>query len=118
MTLIQELLSLNEATASLADAAMDIYTAFKNSSLKKRYTQLDEPMPKGTSIEFAIRDWGDWQVPAGVEDDGDYDWEEPTPATVKAGEELLKSCEKRFPAYKFTLHAGEKNWLYVSVKAK
>jgi hypothetical protein len=117
MTILQELLQLNES-ASLADAAMAAFKAFKNSSQKQRHSTMDEPAPKGTSIEFGVRDWGTWQVPADDEDDGDYDWQEPTVTTMEAAKALLNGVEKQFPKYKFTMHSGEKNWLYISVKAK
>ncbi len=45
----------------------------------------------GGGFTFETRYVGDWMVPADEEDDGDYDWKVPTPATVKMFDAL---CEK------------------------
>lgn len=114
--ILQELLQLNESIA--LDAAKHTFNEFTRAPQMQRWSDKDQPTQKGAAAEFAIRDWGTWQVPAGEEDDGDYDWQEPTPETDKAAEDILKKCEKLFPNVKFHLTAGEKNWLYVQVEPK
>lgn len=63
-----------------------------------------------------IRDWGDWQVPAGEEDDGDYDWQEPTPATRVKLESHFKELQAKYPDTKIRYSFEEKNYIGVTVE--
>lgn len=61
-----------------------------------------------TAIEgnqFSVRNLGNWEVPADEEDDGDYDWKVPTPATAKMFDALAKDFGATWQ------NDGEKNWI-------
>lgn len=111
---LNELSNLVENT-DVMDAATFAFNSFTSSRQMKRYSDKDAPSQSNGGVEFGIRDWGTWQVPADAEDDGDYDWEEPTPETEKAAKEILNKCKEKFPKREFKIHPGEKNWLYVKV---
>lgn len=54
---------------------------------------------------LVTRDLGNWQVPAGEEDDGDYDWEEPTPETYAK----IQQVKAQFPG--LCIDWSEKNYI-------
>lgn len=67
---------------------------------------------------FDVRYWGTWVVPADAEDDGDYDWEEPSPETVAKLQQLIREVERNHPNVKITFRVGEKHWLEIWAKPK
>jgi hypothetical protein len=114
---------LFEAKApSLEDVANATYAAFRNSPMASHAHQRHPPSTEGAmwdnGMMFEFRDWGQWQMPEGVEDDGDYDWEVPTEKTRDAASKLRASAEKLYPGFDFEVDFGEKNWLMVNIRAK
>lgn len=68
---------------------------------------------------FQVRYWGDWVMPEGEEDDGDYDWEV---LSHKSSKDLGKIVDEmnRNIAQGWMLRAqvGEKNWITFTVEKK
>lgn len=77
------------------------------------YQMTDAAQMNGNVATAAIRDFGQWVVPADEEDDGDYDWCVPTDKTFADASRIIARHE--VPGVKITLNIGEKNWLYVNV---
>jgi hypothetical protein len=73
---------------------------------------------KNNYAEGSIRYWGKWRVPAGEEDDGDYDWEEMDENSKKTLSDEIKKISTRYPKVKITFSAGEKNYIYIRVETK
>ncbi len=62
-----------------------------------------------------VRHWGDWEVPDGEYDDGDYDWET---LTDKSGNELdkfIKKMSKKSSKLIVEWSQEEKNWIYIII---
>jgi len=68
------------------------------------------------SPELAVRDFGKWVVPDGEEDDGDYDWNEPSRETIKKIDAIVADVKSQFPGIIIAAHTGEKNWYYFAVR--
>ncbi len=67
-------------------------------------------------LAFSVRYWGDWEVPADEEDDGDYDWKVPTAATKKKLDEIVRTYSNRFGVKVTWFNEGEKNWLGFEIR--
>lgn len=65
-----------------------------------------------------VRYFGDWQVPADEEDDGDYDWKEPTPSTRRALDRLVAEVSKKVNAKIVWQNEGEKCWVSFYAEGK
>jgi hypothetical protein len=59
-------------------------------------------------VEASIRYWGDWQMPDGEEDDGDFDWK------VLSAAALVASVQARFPTVQLSFSPEEKEWIVLS----
>lgn len=94
-----------------------IKRALKQSPEGRSTSNLQHEFEQGGAT-VSIRDWGQWQVPEGEEDDGDYDWEEMTPKSSAALKALVDGVAKQFPGFTFSPQTGEKNYLYVYIKPK
>lgn len=105
---------MNEAyntKATINEAAGYLYTLLKNTKEGRR---ADWQQPKSDSpalVEFSCRHYGEWEVPEGEEDDGDYDWETPTPFTIKQINDTIKVAGQRYPDFKVDISVEEKNWI-------
>lgn len=67
--------------------------------------------------EIGVRHWGNWEVPEGEEDDGDYDWEVMTPQSEAKLKEIMIKLNASMPkGWKLTYSVGEKNWIYFHIK--
>lgn len=102
----------------IEDAAQYALTIMKNARESARGAQIDPPEQSFGGLTFGIRHWGQWEMPEGEEDDGDYDWEMLSEASARKLDEYLAMCEKNYPKFKFTPNTGEKNWIYISVRPK
>lgn len=106
--------------ADVNAAALILLMKFKNHRMASRYGDIQDPEKSPfhkSGRLFSIRDWGKWEVPDDEEDDGDYDWEEPTKETVKAANDLVKQFNREKKPMNASIEEwGEKNWLYVLVK--
>lgn len=86
--------------------------AFIKASRDTNSDDIHQPEPHGKEgMQAGIRYWGDWQVPEGEDDDGDYDWKEPTPASSARGKALVAEVQKQFPNVELSASAGEKEWI-------
>ncbi len=111
------LTTILETSADLLPAVNALKDALKRHPKRGYgYDVTHEFTKEGATVE--VRDWGNWQVPEGEEDDGDYDWEEMTPASMKDLSAIMDKLEKEFPMVDFSPQTGEKNWLYVYIKWK
>lgn len=102
---------------TIGGAADELYTRLKNS---KEGRMADWVQPNGDTarVEFECRYFGKWVVPDGEVDDGDYDWEVPTPETMKAVEEKMDLVRQLYPKFKFKVETSEKNWLLFTITPK
>lgn len=110
----------NALTEALDDrlltATSYAFTLVKNSR-EGIGNQVDEPTFIGNNtMEFGIRDFGQWEMPEGEEDDGDYDWMVPKESTVAKLKAYLETAKKHHPFIEYDFHIGEKSWIYVSIK--
>jgi hypothetical protein len=58
-----------------------------------------------------IRDWGEWVVPEGEIDDGDYDWNVLSEGSERKLKEILDHYSQKYPDISFSAQQEEKNWL-------
>lgn len=92
------------------------FTLLKNSR-EAFGNQTDDPAQiDSTTMQFGIRDFGNWEVPEDEEDDGDYDWEVPTEGTIAKLKAYLETAKKHHPFIEYDFQIGEKSWIYVSIK--
>jgi hypothetical protein len=68
----------------------------------------------------SIRDWGNWEVPEGVDEDEamDYDWEVLSEKSTRMLKIVKKEMQERFVDYNITITTGEKNYIYLTAKLK
>lgn len=97
---------------------------------KKEVIDLIAPMVRsafvGRGVDFqydgehmGVRYWGNWEVPEGEEDDGDYDWEVPTSDTMTKARKIVADLNGKIPeGWKLDIQVGEKNWLDFEVLKK
>jgi hypothetical protein len=80
------------------------------------------PERDGDGWMAEIRDWGNWQLPAGADpsDDEyqDYDWEELSYESSAKLQSIVDDFSKQYPNIAFSWQTGEKNWIYFHAKAK
>jgi hypothetical protein len=118
---------IGEAASIFDDPVRNaIYALHREISHTSHYTgsdYLQDPQlnhwrePNGWS--FDVRYWGQWENPADAEDEEDYDWQVPTPDTVKRLNDLVARARKQFPTVEITWRdEGEKNHLTFTAKAK
>jgi len=69
-------------------------------------------------LAMSCRYWGQWEIPDGEEDDGDYDWEVLTSKSRKELYDFTQSMSKKHKNLLFEAGAEEKNWLNVIVMVK
>ena len=77
-------------------------------------TQIEE---RNGVYMFDVRYLGNWEVPADVEDDGDYDWMVPTAATVKNLDKLVEKYHSAHVQINW-VSQGEKCWLTFTARSK
>lgn len=65
-----------------------------------------------------LRHFGQWEVPQGEDDDGDYDWKVPTDKTQQVVKKVLDGFRKKYPKYNITSSYEEKEWLTIQVGNK
>jgi hypothetical protein len=72
--------------------------------------------PKQREYRYSVRHFGQWENPEWAEDEEDYDWQEPTPATVKKVEKIWKEALRETGIGKYINKqqsgpsTSEKNW--------
>lgn len=92
--------------------------SFKSSRMCPRWAQVDQPQLTGNGMSFGIRDWGQWEMPEGEEDDGDYDFKVPTQETDQAAFKIIQGLRQQFPMFDFHYGSGEKNWIDIQIYPK
>jgi hypothetical protein len=103
---------------NLKSIVKDILSTLENHQLGQMsdvYSNIEE---KNNYAEGSIRWWGKWRVPAGEEDDGDYDWEELDKSSHKILNDEIKKFSNRYSKVKITYSIGEKNYIYIKVEKK
>ena len=86
----------------------------KHASSYSMHRPVEETSYRGKkAFEFEIRDWGQWVVPDGEEDDGDYDWEVLTDKYRKILKDIRDEAKHEYPSIDFNVDIGEKNWITV-----
>jgi len=78
----------------------------------------DKPLRNNKGMSFGVRDIGQWENPPDARDEEDYDWKQPTPATMKMVKEKLDVLRKAYPKFQLVVGVGEKNWLEFHVEKK
>jgi hypothetical protein len=107
-------------TVNIEAALSDLLSTVKSIRSSSMWGNYDARGPEqdGNGWIAEIRDWGNWQVPDGEEDDGDYDWEELTDESGAKLQKIVDEYAKRYPTIKFSWQTGEKNWIYFHARAK
>lgn len=105
---------------ALVVALAELLDAFKRVD-KGHGTDHPEIHPPGqwgpeVSATAGIRGWGNWVVPDDAEDDGDYDWEEPTQKTIEQSRAIVMKIASRHPDVTLELETSEKNWIIMHAK--
>lgn len=101
--------SEQEMKVALADAKAEMRSAHQMA----RYCTWGQTEQHGKRFEFDVRDWGDWEVPEGEEDDGDYDWKVMTKKSREYLTDIIRAVEKRHPKVKLSYSPEEKNWIRI-----
>ena len=65
--------------------------------------------------DLGIRYWGNWEIPEGEEDDGDYDWEVLSDSSRKKLKQIIDTFETANKC-KVNYQTSEKNWIHFSIK--
>lgn len=105
---------LNESSDNALQAGNELLRTLK-SHPKARWVTIEKPEIEGSEVVCAVRDFGDWVVPDDEEDDGDYDWEVPTDATMEIIQKIKTPIEQRF-SVKIQPSVEEKNWIYFYIR--
>lgn len=108
-------------TDRLMDACREVWQAFKN--VQRPYMEDPPEFFAGTSYskpyaQAGLRDWGRWVMPDGVDDDGDYDWQELSSESATKAGQIVDAVQKKFSDLDIKFSTGEKNWLYTTVYFK
>lgn len=80
-----------------------------------KWGQVEPEYGGGKGLQFEVRDLGQWRNPPDKHDEEDYDWQEPTPETMKKVKEAVARMEKAH-GVKIDVDVGEKNWMYFAVR--
>lgn len=72
----------------------------------------------GGWLSFNVRHWGEWEIPQGEEDDGDYDWEELSLESYQILSQIVDAARAEFPSVTISFQTGEKNWITIQAKSK
>jgi len=103
---------LSEIRQAMQRGLTKRWTIFRSSSAKEMGH--DNPL----TVCFEVRDWGDWEVPPGEEDDGDYDWQQMTQETSNQLRTIITAARAKYPDFNIGVQSGEKNWIYIDVTPK
>jgi len=68
--------------------------------------------------QFDVQDWGEWEVPADVEDDEDYDWKVLSDESSAKLKQLVDQVQAVYPNVKFDVMTEEKNWITFQMGSK
>jgi len=77
---------------------------------------IDRKNPDG-SVEFSIRNMGQWVNPPEARNEEDYDWQVPTDKTQAAIKKLADNIEKQY-GVKLEVGGSEKNYTDFTIKSK
>lgn len=77
---------------------------------------IDRKNPDG-SVEFSIRDLGQWENPPEARNEEDYDWQVPTQKTKEAVKKLKEHIEKTY-GVKVEVSGSEKNYTDFTIGPK
>jgi hypothetical protein len=106
---------ISESTADLPAIEQEIISFFRRGTS----TVQKEPTPSwGAVSTISSRHWGDWVVPRGAKNDGDYDWEILSKPSRKELQTFVKSLTKRHKKFSFREVEEEKNWISVHISNK
>lgn len=103
---------------SLETVADIVFRTFRSASQARHVTQFNKPEPQGKGLMSDMRYWGDWEMPEGEEDDGDYDWEVMTKKSFKEADALIKKLQQEYPEFNIRFSTEEKNWITLHVEPK
>jgi hypothetical protein len=105
---------------NIESALRELLNTVKSIHSNRKWGNYDArgPEQEGDRWVAEIRYWGNWQVPDGEDDDGDYDWEELTGESAMKLQQIIDEYSKRYPSVKFYWQTGEKNWIYLYARAK
>jgi hypothetical protein len=111
-----KILKLMESNSSdmASKVLAEILTAFKQVS---RGTATSPVEGDGSGwCQASIRNWGKWETPK-YQDDEDYDWQELTPEYQNKATEIIKHFKQKYPDFRISYQAGEKNWITFQLSA-
>lgn len=106
---------MDKSTSLVMDAVQALFNAFVQSG---RNLDTQKPTIEDGKVYAIVRYWGDWQMPQGEEDDGDYDWKELTDSSRAKAEAIVSAVQKRFPEVKLSASVEEKQCLLLRAKIK
>jgi hypothetical protein len=95
----------------LASALQAMLMAMKAKDGRADYTAMD-------AVSFDTRYWGQWEVPAGEEDDGDYDWKELSDQSSKDLLAIKTKVCSQFPNVAIDFEDSEKEHITIHVKSR
>ena len=99
----------------MTTAMQALLDAFVSTGQRLSRGNIQQPEPEGKGLRAGVRYWGNWCVPDGEKDDGDYDWKELTPASRQRAVQIVANLQKRFPTVKLSFSQEEKNWISLNV---
>jgi hypothetical protein len=106
----------NLMTSETETAVKALLDAFVKSDRNTIAGDINSPETRGSEVGAGLRYWGDergyWQVPAGEEDDGDYDWKELTPEAKQHAATIIAEVQQRFPNIDLSYSVEEKYWIW------
>lgn len=102
---------LNEDISSIESEILSFFRKDRRAEIRK-----EKPFSNKSKLLYSIRYWGEWKVPEGEEDDGDYDWEVLTDKSRKELEKFEKVLKSKFKKNKIYISQEEKNYISVDVE--
>ena len=90
---IQELLEAKKNAVEILQLSMELQNELKRMP-EGKWADIREPEMMGKRLMADIRYWGEWEMPEGEEDDGDYDWKRLSRKSSQAFDKKVKEFEK------------------------
>jgi hypothetical protein len=107
----------------MAPVQMALRTALdafmRNGRIRRSDTSGPEPLSYGRDgMQAGVRYWGEWVMPPGEDDDGDYDWKVLSPESQRQAAAILTEVQKQFPTVSLSFSQEEKYWLSLEATPK
>lgn len=114
---VYDIMNESDDLSKIESKIMNFFKQGRASKVTKEKPFANDPR-KIVSI-ISSRDWGEWEMPEGEDDDdGDYDWEVLTRNSTNKIRKFIAELDKEFRSYKFQYRVEEKNYVEIDIMKK